>query len=98
MCIRDRNTYQAKLVGPVPTFPADMENNIAAYLNGEFKGQEVTRFFNSPNSGDTAADRGRSCRAAVTGLATNTCELPLLPMPAIYQRRDEHGQVVFTNE
>jgi len=92
------NTYQAKLVGPVPTFPADMENHIAAYLNGEFKEQEMTRFFNSPNTGDTAADRRRSCRAAATGLATNICPLPLLPLPAIYQRRDEHGQVVFTNE
>jgi membrane carboxypeptidase/penicillin-binding protein len=92
------NTYQAKLVGPVPTFPADMENHIAAYLNGEFKEQEMTRFFDSPNTGDAAADRRRSCRAAATGLATNICPLPLLPLPAIYQRRDEHGQVVFTNE
>jgi penicillin-binding protein 1A len=92
------NTYQAKLVGPVPSFPADMEDNIAAYLSGEFKGQEVTRFFNSPNTGDTAADRMRSCPAAVTGLAANTCALPLLPLPAVYQRRGEHGRVVFTNE
>jgi penicillin-binding protein 1A len=92
------NTYQANLVGPVPSFPADMENNIAAYLNGKLAKEEEARFFNSPNAAEAADDRIRSCRAAVTILATNTCELPLIPLPVVYQRTDGHGRIVFTNE
>jgi penicillin-binding protein 1A len=92
------NTYQANLVGPVPSFPADMENNIAAYLNGKFAEEEVARFFTSPNTRDADEDRMRSCRAAATTLATNTCELPLIPLPVVYQRTDGRGRIVFTNE
>jgi membrane carboxypeptidase/penicillin-binding protein len=90
--------YQAKLVGPVPAFPANMENNIAAYLNGKSTEEEVTRFFNSPNTGDAAADRIRFCRAASTILATKACEVPLIPLPVVYQLIDGHSRVVFTNE
>jgi membrane carboxypeptidase/penicillin-binding protein len=92
------NTYQANLVGPVPSFPANMENNIAAYLNGKFTEEEAARFFNSPNTGDVAADRIRFCRAANTMLATKACELPLIPLPVLYQRKDGQGRIVFTNE
>jgi len=92
------NTYQANLVGPAPSFPADMENNIAAYLNGKFAEEEVARFFNSPNTRDAAEDRMRSCRPADTQLATNACELPLRPLPVVYQRTDGRGRIVFTNE
>jgi penicillin-binding protein 1A len=89
-------TYQAKLVGPVPSFPADMENNIEAYLSGELAGKEAMRFFNSPNVGEAADDR--TCHAAATMLATNTCGLPLIRLPVVYQRRDGRGRIVFTNE
>ena len=92
------NTYQAKLVGPAPSFPADMENNIAAYLNGKFTQEEAARFFNSPDTGDAAADRIRFCRAASTLLATKACEVPLIPLPVVYQLKDGHGRIVFTNE
>ena len=91
-------TYQAKLVGPVPSFPADMEQNIEAYLNGKPTEEEVTKFFNSPNTGDVAADRIRSCRAADTMLATKTCAPPVVPLPVVYPLRDSHGRIVFTNE
>jgi len=89
------NTYQAKLVGPAPSFPADMENNIAAYLNGKFTQEEAARFFNSPDTGDAAADRIRFCRAASTLLATKACEVPLIPLPVVYQLKDGHGRIVF---
>jgi penicillin-binding protein 1A len=91
-------TYQARLAGAVPSFPADIENNIAAYLNGKFMEGEVTRLSNSPNAGDAAEDRMRSCRAADTLLATNPCEAPLIPLPVIYKRADGRGRIVFTNE
>ncbi len=92
------NIYQAKLVGPAPSFPSGMENNIAAYLNGKPAEEEATQFFNSPNTGDARADGIRSCRATDTRPATNDCELSLLPLPVVYQRRDERGRVIFTNE
>src|SRR6266478_315613 len=57
-------TYQAKLAGPVPSFPANMENNIAEYLSGNFAVKEAMRFFKSPDAGEAAEDRTRSCRGA----------------------------------
>jgi penicillin-binding protein 1A len=92
------NTYQAKLVGPVPSFPADMEKNIQTYLSGELAVKEAKQFFNSPDGGDAEDDRARSCRAASTMLATNVCELQQIPLSVVYQRKDERGRIVFTNE
>jgi membrane carboxypeptidase/penicillin-binding protein len=91
-------TYQAKLVGPVPFFPANMESNIADYLNGNSPPKEVARLFNSPHAGDTEENRARLCRAPETLPPTNVCELPLTPLPVVYQRRDERGKIVFSNE
>jgi penicillin-binding protein 1A len=91
-------TYQAKLVGPVPSFPANMENNIADYLNGNSAPKEVARLFNSPHARDAEEDRARPCRAAATLPPTNACELPLTPLPVVYQRKDDRGKIVFTNE
>jgi len=92
------NTYLAKLVGPVPSFPADMENNIEAYLSGELVGKEAMPLFNSPDTGEAAEDRMQFCRAADTMLATNVCGLPLIPLPVVYQRRDGRGRIVFAND
>jgi len=92
------NTYQANLVGPVPSFPADMENNIAEYLSGNSAAKEAMRLFSSPDPGEAEDNRVRSCPAAGAILATNLCESPLLPSTLVYQRRDELGRIVFTNE
>jgi penicillin-binding protein 1A len=91
-------TYQEKLVGPVPLFPADMEKNIDAYLRGEFAGKEEARSLTSPDTIKAADDRIEGCRIALTMLTTVACELPhILPTP-IYQRGDGRGRNVFTNE
>jgi membrane carboxypeptidase/penicillin-binding protein len=92
------STYQAKLVGPVPSFPADMEENIQTYLSGELVEKAARRFFNSPNTGEVAQDRRRLCRASDTLLATSVCELPLVPLPFVYQHRDDRGRIISTNE
>ena len=91
-------TYQAKLAGPVPSFPANMENNIAEYLSGNFAVKEAMRFFKSPDAGEAAEDRTRSCRGAGRTQATDGCELAIIPLPVVYQRRDGRGRIVFTNE
>jgi penicillin-binding protein 1A len=36
-------TYQGHLAGAVPSFPADMEENINAYLKGELAGKQASR-------------------------------------------------------
>ena len=91
-------TYQAKLVGPVPSFPADMENNIQSYLSGELTLKVAGRFLNLPDAADVQQVRMKSCRGAGTALATNVCELPLNLLPAVYQRKDARGQTIFSNE
>jgi penicillin-binding protein 1A len=91
-------TYQAKLVGPVPSFPADMEKNIAEYLSGNMAATEAKRLFNAREALEAEARRTRSCSPAVPLLAANVCEQPLLPLSAVYQRRDGNGRIVFTNE
>jgi penicillin-binding protein 1A len=91
-------TYQAKLVGLVPSFPADMENNIQSYLSGELTQKVAKRFFNLPDAVDAEPVRMKSCREAGTALATNVCELPLNLLPAVYRRKDARGQTIFTNE
>jgi penicillin-binding protein 1A len=86
--------YQANLVGPVPSFPATMENNIAAYLKGNQNPQE-TRVI-QPLEADN--DRTRPCRVASTTPADSACEPRLVPLSVVYQRRDGGGRTVFTNE
>jgi|SRR5579859_333924 len=91
-------TYQAKLVGPAPSFPADMEKNIQTYLSGEIAGKEAKRLVNQPDARQAEADRLRVCHAADSVLATNACELPLVPVAAVYQRKDKNGRVVYVNQ
>jgi membrane carboxypeptidase/penicillin-binding protein len=88
-------TYQAKLVGPVPIFPAEMENNIAEYLSGKAAIKEARRLFHSPEAKDT---RPSGCRTGDKMLATSLCALPAIPLAAVYQRKDEIGRVVYTND
>jgi penicillin-binding protein 1A len=92
------NTYRANLVGPAPSFPADMEKNIQAYLSGELAGKEAMRFLDSPNTEEAADGHVRSCRAAVTSPGTRPCELPPILQPVVYQRKDGNGRIVYTNE
>jgi len=90
--------YQAKLVGPVPSFPADMENNIQSYLTGGLTLKVAKRFFNSLDVLVAEQSRMRSCRAPGTALATNECESSPNLLPAVYRRTDERGRSVFSNE
>jgi penicillin-binding protein 1A len=92
------NIYQAKLLGPVPSFPADMENNIQHYLSGDITLKVAKRFLNSVHVPDAEFVRIRSCHAPGILLATIDCEMsPNLPS-GVYPRKDERGRTVFTNE
>jgi penicillin-binding protein 1A len=91
-------TYQAKLVGPVPSFPANMESNIQSYLSGGLMQKVAMRFPNSPDALDGESVRMKSCRLAGTALAASVCEQPVNLLPSVYQRKDERGRTIFTNE
>ena len=68
------------------------------YLNGNFAVKEAMRLLKSPDAGEAAEDRTRSCRDASRTQATNVCEKAVIPLPVVYQRRDRRGRTVFTNE
>jgi membrane carboxypeptidase/penicillin-binding protein len=91
-------TYQSKLVGPVPSFPANMEKSIQSYLSGEEPGQEAVLSFNSLGTGEAGVDQVRSCRAPGKPQATFACSLSVVSLPVVYQRRDVRGRTIFTNE
>jgi len=92
------NMYQSKLVGPVPAFPANMEKNIQSYLSGEGPLGETVLSLNSPGTGEAGVDRVRPCRATAKRQATIACDLSVVSLPVVYQRRDVRGRTIFTNE
>jgi hypothetical protein len=69
--------------------------NFAEYLSGNFAVREAIGFFKSPDAGEAAEDRAKSCRDAGRTQATNGCELAVIPLPVVYQRRDGRGKTVF---
>jgi penicillin-binding protein 1A len=91
-------TYQAKLVGPVPSFPLDMEKNIAEYLNGSLTAKEAKRRFDRQEAAADQDRRAGSCIATLTAPAANACWQSHVQLSLVYQRRDGHGRIVFTNE
>jgi penicillin-binding protein 1A len=90
--------YQKKLVGPVPSFPEDLEKNIDAYLKGEFEGEKEGLFPNPQDTAKAIDDRIGECHTTFTMLTTNVCEVPNIPPPLIYESEDGHGRIVHTNE
>jgi hypothetical protein len=79
-------------------FPAEMENNIAEYLNGQAAVKEARRFFNGPDSGEIKDTKPSRCRTGGTMPAAGGCAAPAIPLALVYQRKDEIGRVVYTND
>lgn len=92
------STYQAKLVGAVPSFPVDMEKNIADYLSGDSAAKEAMRFLNSPERTEEKDSRAKSCSSVGMITATGDCEQAHVQLSVVYQRKDANGKIVFTNE
>jgi hypothetical protein len=91
-------TYKANLVGPAPSFPAEMERNIDAYLNGEPAAGEATQALAMPGSAGAADVHKPPCIAAEVEQAANPCVPMSAPPSVIYERKDVRGRAVFTNE
>jgi len=91
-------TYQAHLVGAVPSFPTYMETNIDAYLKGEFAGKQETRSFHSLDGTKAAVNRIGDCSKVNALLTASPCKPRNIAPRLIYERTDEHGLKVFENE
>ena len=92
------NVALAAILAEVSTWITDIENGITEYLSGKVAVKEARRFFNPPEGGEGKATRSSGCGAGGTMPATSTCAPPPLPLALVYQRRDEIGRLVYTNE
>ena len=90
--------YQEKLAGPVPLFPAEMEENIDAYLRGDLPPKDVAGFVNPLDVARFADDGTEDCSAKVVLLSTYRCELPGDQRYTIYASKNVSGRLIFANE
>ena len=90
--------YQEKLIGPAPHFPAQMEENIDAYLRGELPPKVATAFVDPLGAARFAADGAQDCSTKLALLSAFRCELPGKQRFAIYPNKNESGRLIFTNE
>jgi len=90
--------YQAKLVGPAPRFPIEMEQNIDAYLRGELPTKDAIGFVNSAGVNKLADGGSADCFAKPVLFSANTCESAGKRRDVIYHTLNEHGRLVFVNE
>jgi penicillin-binding protein 1A len=90
--------YQEKLVGPAPRFPAEMEENIDAFLRGELSPKDATGFVNPPGVTRFADDGGEDCSPRLILLPTYGCVLRTSLRPTIYPSKNESGRLIFANQ
>lgn len=90
--------YQEKLVGPAPRFPAEMEENIDAYLRGELSPKEAISFLNSAGAAKLADEGREECSANPAPLLANNCDSTGKQRYAIYPSKNESGKLIFANE
>jgi penicillin-binding protein 1A len=90
--------YQEKLVGPAPQFPAEIEENIDAYLRGDLAPKVAIGIVNSLGLTRFADDETEYCSAKLALQSTYGCELPGSLRYTIYPSKNESGRLIFTNE
>ena len=90
--------YQEKLVGPAPRFPQAIEENIDAYLRGEFQPTIARGALDPLGVPRFTAEGTEDCFVKLVVPAANRCE-PTGNQPyTIYPSRNGRGRLVFTNE
>ena len=90
--------YQGKLVGPTPRFPAEMEDNINAYLRGELPPIDAAELLSPLGAPRFAGGGTKDCSAKVVLQSIYRCEPPGDQRYAIYPSRNERSRLVFVNE
>ena len=89
--------YQEKLVGPVPRFPLEMEENIDAYLRGELRPKDATGYINSLAVPRLASEMEEDCRGKKVARSANRCELRDSSRYGIYPSKNESGRSIYVN-
>ena len=90
--------YQGKLVGPTPRFPAEMEDNINAYLRGELPPMHEAELVSPLGAPKFAGGGTKDCSAKVVLQSIYGCEPLGDQRYAIYPSRNERRRLVFVNE
>jgi penicillin-binding protein 1A len=90
--------YQEKLVGPVPQFPAEIEGNIDAYLNGERPPNDAAGLMNTHGAEKLADHETENCSTRLAFLSVIKCEQSGNPGLTIYPDKNDSGRLIFTNE
>jgi len=90
--------YKEKVAGPAPHFPAEIEENIDAYLRGEGKPKETVGFVNPLGVAKLNDDPVGDCSANPALISTSRCESSGDRRFPIYPSKNESGLLTFRNE
>jgi len=90
--------YQAELFGPAPRFPAEMEDNINAYLMRDLPPKQEAAFLNSLRVPRFAGGEAKGCPVKLVLQSTYRCEPASDQRYTIYATRNERGQLIFASE
>jgi membrane carboxypeptidase/penicillin-binding protein len=89
--------YQENLAGPAPHFPAEMEENIDAYLKGEIKPKDTSGLVNTLGVAKAYDDAIEDCSSR-PGLSAFRCAPSGDQRYPIYPSKNERGGLTFRNE
>jgi penicillin-binding protein 1A len=89
--------YQENLAGPAPHFPAEMEENIDAYLKGEVKPKDTSGLVNTLGVAKAYDDAIEDCSSR-PGLSAFRCAPSGDQRYPIYPSKNERGGLTFRNE
>ena len=89
--------YQQNLAGPAPHFPAEMEENIDAYLKGEIKPRDTPGFVNTFGVAKAYDDAIEDCSSRPV-LSAFRCAPSGDQRYPIYPSKNERGGLTFRNE
>ena len=91
--------YQSELFGPAPRFPAEMEDNINAYLRGDLPpNQTEAAVLNSLRVLRFAGGEAKDCPVKLVLQSTYRCEPARDQRYTIHGTRNERGQFIFASE
>ncbi len=90
--------YQEKLLGPAPRFPVEMEDNIDAYLRGEFQPTNARGVVNPPGVPRFTDEGTEDCPVKLVVPSAHGCGSPSNQRYTIYPSKNVSGRLIFRNE
>ncbi len=89
--------YRQKLVGPPPSFPVEMENNIDAYLRGDFVERQQTALLGVPDAAAAGPGGTPVCPKGTSASPPMPCDL-FPRQPYAIELHKESGRRIFANQ